>query len=323
VARIYLKEKFADEADIQVVEGIANDKLFDVLKRCAASMDVIFTVSPLQMKETLRASILYPDVKFLNCSLNLTHGCVRTYYGRMYEVKFLLGTLAAMLSDDHKIGYLANAPVYGTFADINAFAMGASMADPSVQVYLRWAQTGDDYKKFFRENEIKLFSGVDFNLGKDSSAEYGLYSLGENNEIINLATPVWNWKRYYEETLRSVIDGTWETTMKDKVICDWWGLDTGMVDVVFSSRIPYASRKAMLMIKKALINHEFDIFSGEIHSKKGLVQGEGSGKMTNEAIITMGWLNDNIIGEIPTFWELSEKGKKMSEAAGVAKARES
>ena len=38
------------------------------------------------------------DIKILNCSLNAYSGHLRTYYGRLYEAKFLVGMLAGILS---------------------------------------------------------------------------------------------------------------------------------------------------------------------------------------------------------------------------------
>ena len=43
------------------------------------------------MEYTLRAAVEYPQVRFLNCSIGLPHQSVRSYFGKMYEAKFLLG----------------------------------------------------------------------------------------------------------------------------------------------------------------------------------------------------------------------------------------
>ena len=45
---------------------------------------VIFTTTPRLMQATIRAAVEHPDLKFLNCSLNMPHPAIRTYYGRMY-----------------------------------------------------------------------------------------------------------------------------------------------------------------------------------------------------------------------------------------------
>lgn len=58
----------------------------------------------------------------------------------MYEAKFLMGAIAAALSREDKLGYIAEQPTYGMLADINAFALGARMVNPYVEVHLEWAR---------------------------------------------------------------------------------------------------------------------------------------------------------------------------------------
>ena len=55
----------------------------------------------------------------------MDHPSVRTYYGRIYEAKFLVGAIAGALADNNRVGYIANYPIYGMVAGINAFALGA------------------------------------------------------------------------------------------------------------------------------------------------------------------------------------------------------
>lgn len=44
-----------------------------------------------------------------------------------------------MSQTDH-IGYLADYPIYGTIANINAFAMGAKMINPRAMIHLEWSR---------------------------------------------------------------------------------------------------------------------------------------------------------------------------------------
>ena len=58
----------------------------EVIERAIADgNDVLFTTTPKLMECSLRAAIRHPEVKILNCSLNMDHPSVRTYYGRIYE----------------------------------------------------------------------------------------------------------------------------------------------------------------------------------------------------------------------------------------------
>jgi len=94
----------------------------------------------LLLKASLKTAVEHTDVKILNCSLNTAHRHIRTYYARMYEPKFLMGAIAGAISSNGKIGYIADYPVWGTIANINAFALGAKMVNSRAQIYLEWTK---------------------------------------------------------------------------------------------------------------------------------------------------------------------------------------
>ena len=50
------------------------------------------------------AAVEHPDIIVMNCSLNISHRYLRTYYTRMYEVKFILGVLAGSLTQSGRLG---------------------------------------------------------------------------------------------------------------------------------------------------------------------------------------------------------------------------
>ena len=97
---------------------------------------VIFTTSARFLESSIRACIRYPEIRILNCSLNTYSGHLRTYYGRLYEAKFLVGLLAGILSERGRIGYIADFPLPGTAASVNAFALGVQMVCPDARVLL-------------------------------------------------------------------------------------------------------------------------------------------------------------------------------------------
>ena len=57
----------------------------------------------------------------------------------MYEAKFLIGVLAGVMTDTNKIGYIADYPIFGMTANINAFALGVKMVNPKAKIYLEWS----------------------------------------------------------------------------------------------------------------------------------------------------------------------------------------
>ena len=112
----------------------------DALEQAAADgAQVVFTTTVPLIFACRKLAPKYPGVRFLNCSVDMPYPGVRTYYSRIYEAKFLLGALAGTLAEDARIGYVADAPVFGTPAAINAFALGAQLTRPDAQILLRWS----------------------------------------------------------------------------------------------------------------------------------------------------------------------------------------
>ena len=146
--RKYLEEKFPGIVKTLTCDCKTTEEEFDEAVEAAAEdgADMIITTSPIQMEHTLRAAVKHPNIKFMNCSVHISHGAVRTYYGRMYEAKLVLGVLAATLSKDHRIGYVSTYPICGNIANINAFAIGAAMIDPEAKmVSVNYGKNPDYY----------------------------------------------------------------------------------------------------------------------------------------------------------------------------------
>ena len=148
------------------------------------------------MQASVQAAIAHPEVKILNCSLNTSHRYIRTYYARMYEAKFLMGAIAGAMAENGQLAYIADYPIFGTIANINAFALGAKMVNPRAQIYLEWSTLKDVDLGIAMDNVIKkgvtVVSGRDMVIPEDASRYFGLYHI-EKEGPRNLAMPLWHW----------------------------------------------------------------------------------------------------------------------------------
>ena len=283
--------------------------------------DLIITTSPVQMEFALKAAVKYPKIKFLNCSVHLSHGAVRTYYGRMYEAKFLLGMIAATMSKDHRIGYVSTYPICGNIANINAFAIGASMVDPEVKIHLTWSCLKEEYwREYVRDNHFSIVSGPDLIKPKNADNEYGLYTIGEDGTITNIAFPLWNWGKYYELIVQTILNDAWDAEVadaKDSAINYWWGMTSGVIDIYQFDTVPYETLKLVSIMRKGLTSDVINPFEGELRSQTGVVQDALSPRLSNEQIINMNWLCDNVVGSIPSLDELTESARKTVLANGM------
>ena len=285
--------------------------------------DVIFTTSPLMMPAALKVAIDNPSIKFLNCSTGLTVNAVRSYEARTYEAKFLMGALAAIATSNHRIGYCAGAPIYGTLAEINAFAIGASMIDPEARITLVWTgKKNYDWESDLTSQGISVISGKEFITPRDEKRRHGLYRILPDGSAENLAAPMQNWGRYYALIIESILTGAWESkslTDKSHSLNYWYGISSGVIDVIYSKKLSYNTLKLLELLKDGLVKGTISPFDGELRSREGVVKTAGSDRLTYEEILSINWLNENVDGEIPPAWEMNDSAKKSVSVAGVKK----
>ena len=140
LGRLYLEQTFSDEVSTSCYENATKENAAELIDQAIESgCNLIFTTTPPLVQASVKAAIENPEVKILNCSLNTSHRYIRTYYSRMHEAKFLMGAIAGAMAENGKLTYIADYPIFGTIANINAFALGAKMINPRVKVFLEWS----------------------------------------------------------------------------------------------------------------------------------------------------------------------------------------
>lgn len=287
---------------------------------------VIFTTSPRMLPSSLRVAVEHPEITILNCSLNKSHRYIRTYYARMYEVKFILGALAGCLDREGKLGYICNYPIYGQIAGINAFALGAKMVNPKATVYLEWSSVSgmEQARRRLMDREIQLISLQDLISVDAGGFSYGLARMTQKGPL-NLASPVWQWGVYYETILRRVLDGSFreEYAESTKALNYYWGMAAGVVDLRCSELLPESARKLADFFRRAICSGVCEPFNTPIYTQNGwTIQGENRQSLSPEQIVGMDWLVDNVEGALPSYQQLTEEGKATVDMVGVAPSRD-
>ncbi len=326
LGRKYIEERFSNQIETEAVENVMPDEnaatvLEDLID---FGSDIIFTTTSQLIQPSLKAAVEHPEVKILNCSLNTTHQYIRTYYARMYEGKFLTGVIAGSLTENNRIGYVADYPIYGMTANINAFALGAKFVNPRAKVYLEWSTLKDhDVYKTFWEQQVSYVSNQDMITPQNASRQFGLYHIN-NDEITNLVMPVWNWGVFYEKLIQSIMSGSWkkeDDTEGTKALNYWWGMSAGVIDIICSQNLPAPTRQLVDLLKQLICSGQLDPFDGEIIAQDGTIMSKANERMHPEEIVKMDWLVDNVIGFIPTAEQLTEQAQPVVQMQGVAKSK--
>lgn len=293
-----------------------------IRKAVADGNKVLFTTSPRLLTASLRTAVEHPEVTIFNCSLNTSHRYIRTYYARMYEVKFIIGAVAGSLAGGDPVGYLADYPIFGQIAGINAFALGVQMVNPRAEIYLEWSTVGgaDAALKRLTDRGVRLISSQDLaRVGREGSSSLGL-SLISDGERVNLATPLWQWGTYYEQLLRLIRNRSVQSEYSEshRALNYYWGLSAGVVELRCSEKLPPSVVKLAELLQNGIRTGVSEPFRGPLYSQDGKVL-EAERSLTPDQIINMDWLMENVVGSIPGYNELSEIGKATVDMVGISK----
>lgn len=325
LGRLYLEETFPDQIRTICVDRVNADNIEEVLTDVIAKgANIVFEVSVEMMEPSLKIAMEHPEVTILNCSLNTPHKNIRTYYARMYEAKFVSGMIAGAMAENNRIAYVADYPIYGMIANINAFALGAACVNPRAKVYLDWSTRKDhDLDYFLTMNDIQYVSNQDMICPINVTREYGLYKY-ENGQTTNIVLPVWNWGIYYEKLIQSILAGTYksEDEGETKAINYWWGMSAGVIDLVYSKHVPKGVQRLAEHIEYDISVGDVVPFFGEIYAQDGTLKNNAGEEMCPDAIMKMDYLVENVVGDIPSIDLLKERAKPIVELKGVEEAKE-
>ncbi len=213
--------------------------------------DILFATSPNMSAGALRLSLEHPEKAILNCDRPQPKKNMMTYFPKTYEAAYLCGILAGSQTRTGTIGYMTPARFHRDLCyNVNAFAQGARMVNPSVRVinYLMARANAAETDHIRARYELAR-RGVDIamcphqlNTPLVRKAFPGVYAqlyllnqrTGHPRECIGAAA--YDFSVFYNQLVgdsftskNSILDIT--RSGDDSSIHFGWGLNTGMLDV--------------------------------------------------------------------------------------------
>lgn len=292
----------------QVIEQVVQD-----------GADVVFTTSVGMLPACLRAAAQYPHAKILNCSLNVPHPTLRTYYPRIYEATYLLGLLAGVLSPSNVVGYAATYPIYGVPAAINAFAQGVRAVRPKARVLLRWGCMPEPGKPldFSDRDDVSVFFAQDNREPGDAHRDFGLCRRLMDGSLETLARPHWCWDVIYSAIIRTILNGSWDTLANGRAVNYWWGLRSGAIRLTYSASIPTGTMQLLDLMELQLSEGSLRIFPPALYSQGHILRKAENIVYSPEELMRLDWLDECVEGTFPLHDALDVKSQCITDAIGL------
>lgn len=328
LGRRQVQKKFGDRIEtiscMHVEKNSTEEAISAVIEQGAT---VVFATATEMNEGCLKAAVKFPEIPILNCSLNTPHRYIRTYYPRTYEAKFITGAIAGAICEEQKIGYVCKYPIYGNIAEINAFARGVQMVNPRAKVYLEWSSVNGGIGPTTEKLKSRGISLISFRDDvKRKKWEQPLFGLTyvKDGDILPMALPVWNWGRYYELILESILNGTFqsEDEKTNRSLNYYWGMSAGVVDMIYAERLPKGVRYMAEVLRKAVCTGICRPFYNPETEDGGRINWETMNhSLRVEDVINMDYLEENVVGAIPRYDELDEGSKEIVDITGIEQVK--
>ena len=321
--REYLEQVFGERIRVRSYFGANNAELAEkrIEQAVAEGAQLVFTTAPPLTRATVKAAVKYPKIRFLNCSVDQRYSSIRTYYGRIYEAKFITGAVAGAMAGDDRIGYIASYPTFGVPASINAFALGAQLTNPRAQIELRWSCVEGTPQADFFADGIRVISNRDAPTQSKMYLDfcnYGTYLMGDRGDLVPLCSPTWLWGNFYEFVINSIQAGGWKQEKGLTTAINYWlGMDSGVIGVSLSDKLPEGVRQMAKILQSGMSVGAIDPFQRRIVAQDGTVKNDGTRRFSAEEVLHMDWLCDNVLGEIPPYEQILPISQAMVRELGI------
>ena len=142
--------------------------------------------------------------------------------------------------------------------------------------------------------------------------------MADNANLIPLGMPVWVWGKFYELVVNFYLSGG-KRINKDpySAVNYWLGMDSGVIDIELSDRLPTGVRTLAELLRKNMIEGTLDPFARKIIAQDGTVKNDGSRILDPKERLNMDWLCENVVGKIPTFDQILPMSRTMVRELGV------
>ncbi|MCH5262125.1 MAG: BMP family ABC transporter substrate-binding protein [Lachnospiraceae bacterium] len=231
-----------------------------------------------------------------------------TYFGRIYQMRYLSGIVAGLQTKTDEIGYVAAYPIPEVNRGINAFTLGVRAVNPDAFVYVEWTQswTGDAEaeaatEKLLDSHNIDVVTiHTDTNRTLEIAEERGVWCIGYNMDNYELypntflTAPIFEWENFYEPHILECLQGKFAGKHY------WDGAETGIVSLAPLSRnVEPGIQKEVEAANQKFLSGTFDVFYGPITDADGNVRVREMECMTDaEMLNAFNWYVEGVVTNV-------------------------
>lgn len=248
----------------------------------------------------------YPDVYFLHAAGTAASDNMSSYFGRIYQMRYLCGIVAGLQTRSDEIGYVAAFGISEVNRGINAFTLGVKSVNPDATVYVEWTNSwiDDELTQNATESLFKNHPDIDVvTVHTDSLEAYrvtddkGAWIIGYNLDNSSrypehfLTAATWHWDVFYSEQIMAVLQ-------RKFIGRNYWkGIETGMIDIApLTANVSTGAQEKVDEARALLESGEWDVFYGPIYDNSGKQRVAEGENMTDQVLLeSFDWYVDGVV----------------------------
>ncbi|MBQ3161270.1 MAG: BMP family ABC transporter substrate-binding protein [Oscillospiraceae bacterium] len=298
----------AEELGINLVyrESVLESDLVKVVDELVEEGSNIIICNSFGYGEYLpEAAEKYPEVYFYHASGIEHSDNVTTFFGRMYQIRYLSGIVAGMQTETNEIGYVAAFPISEVNRGINAFTLGVRSVNPDAKVFVSWTNSWVDdtaaenaSKQLIDNHNIDILTmHVDSVAPLKVADENGVMSIGYNIDNsaeypdTYLTAAVWSWENFYISQINECIQNRFNGRNY------WNGIDTGIVSLApLGKNAKPEIQKKIDEETEALTSGRFDVFYGPVMDSNGSIRVSEGESMSDDVMLnSFDWYVEGVV----------------------------
>ncbi|WMS44638.1 BMP family ABC transporter substrate-binding protein [Acuticoccus sp. MNP-M23] len=267
--------------------------------------NIIFATSYGYLDHAIKLGEKFPDVAFLHAGGLKTSDNVGTYWADSDAGMYLAGVTAGSVSKTGKLGFVGAFQIPQLLRSINAFTLGAQSVNPDATTTVIW--TGGWWEPQKEAEAVNAFAdeGIDVIAEQvdspitiaQTALKRDVHVIGKDVDISDRAGDAWltgvswNWGPMMVEMVEQIRAGTWTPSHVRGDL----GTGSAVLDP-FGPAVPAATADEVMGLKADILSGDKAVFAGPIVAQDGTVVVPEGDTMSMEAIETMDFLVEGVIG---------------------------
>ncbi|ABA88307.1 ABC transporter, periplasmic substrate-binding protein [Syntrophotalea carbinolica DSM 2380] len=297
LARLKLRETFTNLETISVANVAPEDAIRIIENLIQQGATAVFATNESFSDAVESLAGQHPDTTFFLCEGRCRGPNIVTYCGKIYQPAYLSGILAARMSDKKHLAFLGGSATPANLRLLNAFALGAQSADPSIVIEADW-YTPTNISPTADQLAMELIhKGVDVYFNGIHSAQPMQWAMNHKIDVIGFATDLspfasgqlltsaaFDWSGLYMKFIHELKQGTLAPGHR----CE--GLKSGTTILGrLSPAVPDEVAAHIREREKALRSGRLKVFSGPIYDTDNRLRIIKGASATAHQLKNMDW----------------------------------